>query len=42
MRDDPRQEPGAVTPPAGIRAGGGGRPPALPRLNVLAGVSLVL
>jgi hypothetical protein len=24
MRDHPRQEPGAVIPPAGIRAGGGG------------------
>jgi hypothetical protein len=23
MRDHPRQEPGAVIPPAGIRAGGG-------------------
>jgi hypothetical protein len=28
---DPRQEPGAVIPPAGIRAGGGGQPPSLPR-----------
>ena len=31
MRDHPRQEPGAVIPPAGIRAGGGGQPPSLPR-----------
>jgi hypothetical protein len=30
-RDDPRQEPGAVVPLAGICAGGGGRPPSLPR-----------
>src|SRR5689334_22041312 len=30
-RHDPRQEPGAVTPLAGIRAGGGGQPPSLPR-----------
>ena len=30
MRDHPRQEPGAVIPPAGIRAGGGGQPPSLP------------
>ena len=30
-RHDPRQEPGAVNPPAGIRAGGGGQPPSLPR-----------
>jgi hypothetical protein len=28
---DPRQEPGAVAPHAGIRAGGGGKPPSLPR-----------
>jgi RNA-directed DNA polymerase len=28
---DLRQEPGAVNPPAGIRAGGGGKPPSLPR-----------
>jgi hypothetical protein len=28
---DPRQEPGAVVPLAGIRAGGGGQPPSLPR-----------
>jgi hypothetical protein len=28
---DPRQEPGAVVPHAGIRAGGGGQPPSLPR-----------
>ena len=30
-RDHPRQEPGAVIPLAGIRAGGGGQPPSLPR-----------
>ena len=30
-RHHPRQEPGAVIPPAGIRAGGGGQPPSLPR-----------
>jgi hypothetical protein len=30
-RHDPRQEPGAVNPPAGICAGGGGQPPSLPR-----------
>src|ERR1700753_2491692 len=32
-RHDPRQEPGAVIPPAGIRVGGGGQPPSLPRLE---------
>ena len=32
-RHDPRQEPGAVIPPAGICAGGGGQPPSLPRLS---------
>jgi hypothetical protein len=36
MRDHPRQEPGAVIPPAGIRAGGGGQPPSLPRRAILA------
>lgn len=30
-RHHPRQEPGAVVPLAGIRAGGGGQPPSLPR-----------
>ena len=30
-RDHPRQEPGAGIPLAGIRAGGGGQPPSLPR-----------
>lgn len=30
-RHDLRQEPGAVIPLAGIRAGGGGKPPSLPR-----------
>ena len=34
-RDHPRQEPGAVIPPAGICAGGGGQPPSLPRQLVL-------
>ncbi len=33
---DPRQEPGAVIPPAGICAGGGGQPPSLPRLGSVA------
>jgi hypothetical protein len=31
VRHHPRQEPGAVIPPAGICAGGGGQPPSLPR-----------
>src|SRR5690348_9267540 len=35
-RHDPRQEPGAVTPLAGIRAGGGGQPPSLPRQQSIA------
>jgi len=30
-RHHPRQEPGAVVPLAGIRAGGGGQPPSLPQ-----------
>jgi hypothetical protein len=30
-RHHPRQEPGAINSPAGIRAGGGGQPPSLPR-----------
>ena len=33
-RHDPRQEPGAVVPLAGIRAGGGGQPPSLPRQSI--------
>ena len=33
-RHDPRQEPGAVVPLAGICAGGGGQPPSLPRLQL--------
>ena len=31
MRQDPRQEPGAVVPLAGICAGGAGQPASLPR-----------
>ena len=31
VASDPRQEPGAIAPHAGIRAGGGGQPPSLPR-----------
>ena len=33
---DPRQEPSAVVPHAGICAGGGPQGPSLPRQNVLA------
>ena len=36
-RSHPRQEPGAVIPPAGICAGGGGQPPSLPRQLELHG-----
>src|SRR5579862_9370370 len=32
---DPRQEPGAVILHAGIRAGGGGQPPSLPRPSAM-------
>jgi hypothetical protein len=39
-RHHPRQEPGAVVPLAGIRAGGGGQPPSLPRLSSLLPGSL--
>jgi hypothetical protein len=34
-RDDPRQEPGAVVPLAGICAGGGGQAPSLPRRSII-------
>ena len=35
MRHHPRQEPGAVIPHAGIRAGGGPQGPSLPRPSIL-------